>query len=224
MGNSDFRSGFPLTDRIAEKLRNDIIKGTIPAGTKLTVASVSNEFDVSGSPVREAFRMLASDGLLISDAYKGNTVAQVDTQFVKSIYDTVNALEIPLAIDAMKKISAEDLAKLRSVNERMKNTDDYEEFVSLNQVFHSIINDLSDNEIAKRIMNTYNPMIHCIRSTIQAFPDDRNSDVVREHDLIINALEEKNEADLRLILREHSIASREYAMKYFGKSRDAISE
>ncbi len=220
MEHNNFRSGSPLTDRIAQELRNNIIKGIIPAGTKLTVASISKEFDVSGSPVREAFRMLASDGLLISDAYKGNTVAQFERKFDKSIYDTVNALEIPLAFDAMKKIKPEDLQELHSINERMKLTEDYDEFVSLNQVFHSTINELSDNEIAKRIMNTYHPMIHCIRGTIPQFPDDRNREVVKEHDKIIKALEEKNETDLSQILRIHSISSREYALKYFGKNRE----
>lgn len=219
MARSDFKSGYPLTDRIAQQLRHDIINGTIPAGTKITVAGMAEEFGVSGSPVREAFRMLASDGLLISDAYKGNTVAQVDKNFIKSIYDTVNALEIPLALDAMKKFTDENIQELRAINDRMRITGDHSEFVALNQLFHAHINELSDNEIAKRIMRTYLPMLHSFRGALPPFGDDRNSVVVKEHEQIIAALENREEESLRKILRIHSERSSEYALASFEKYR-----
>jgi DNA-binding GntR family transcriptional regulator len=83
-----------LRARIAERLRAAILAGDIPPGAPLVETALSERFDVSRGPLREALRQLIEEGLVITVPYTGTHVAALSVEDVREIYSLRTALEI----------------------------------------------------------------------------------------------------------------------------------
>jgi len=83
-----------LRARIAERLRAAILAGDIPPGAPLVETALSERFDVSRGPLREALRQLIEEGLVVTVPYTGTHVAGLSVEHVREIYSLRTALEI----------------------------------------------------------------------------------------------------------------------------------
>jgi len=83
-----------LRARIAERLRGAILAGDIPPGAPLVETALSERFDVSRGPLREALRQLIEEGLVVTVPYTGTHVAALSVDDVHEIYSLRTALEI----------------------------------------------------------------------------------------------------------------------------------
>src|SRR6202012_1793185 len=83
-----------LRARIAERLRAAILAGDIPPGAPLVETALSERFDVSRGPLREALRQLIEEGLVVTMPYTGTHVAARAVDAVREIYSLRTALEI----------------------------------------------------------------------------------------------------------------------------------
>jgi DNA-binding GntR family transcriptional regulator len=83
-----------LRARIAERLRAAILAGDIPPGAPLVETALSERFDVSRGPLREALRQLIEEGLVVTVPYTGTHVAAMSVEDVREIYSLRTALEI----------------------------------------------------------------------------------------------------------------------------------
>jgi DNA-binding GntR family transcriptional regulator len=83
-----------LRARIAERLRAAILSGDIPPGATLVETALSDRFDVSRGPLREALRQLIEEGLVVTVPYTGTRVAALSVEDVREIFSLRTALEI----------------------------------------------------------------------------------------------------------------------------------
>src|SRR5206468_10355594 len=83
-----------LRARIAERLRAAILAGDIPPGATLVETALSERFDVSRGPLREALRQLIEEGLVVTVPYTGTHVASLSVEDVREIFSLRTALEI----------------------------------------------------------------------------------------------------------------------------------
>jgi DNA-binding GntR family transcriptional regulator len=83
-----------LRAQIAERLRAAILAGDIPPGASLVETALSERFDVSRGPLREALRQLIEEGLVVTVPYTGTHVAPLSVEDVREIYSLRTALEI----------------------------------------------------------------------------------------------------------------------------------
>ena len=83
-----------LRAQIAERLRAAILAGDIPPGAPLVETALSERFDVSRGPLREALRQLIEEGLVVTVPYTGTHVASLSVEDVREIYSLRTALEI----------------------------------------------------------------------------------------------------------------------------------
>jgi DNA-binding GntR family transcriptional regulator len=83
-----------LRAQIAERLRTAILGGDIPPGAALVETALSERFDVSRGPLREALRQLIEEGLVVTVPYTGTHVASLSVEDVHEIYSLRTALEI----------------------------------------------------------------------------------------------------------------------------------
>ena len=83
-----------LRARIAERLRGAILAGDIPPGAPLVETALSERFDVSRGPLREALRQLIEEGLVVTVPYTGTHVAALSVDDVHEIYSLRTAIEI----------------------------------------------------------------------------------------------------------------------------------
>jgi DNA-binding transcriptional regulator YhcF (GntR family) len=108
------------TDLVAALIRELIITGGLGPGEQLRQRDLAQRFGVSQTPVREAMRRLESEGLLVCDTHRGFTVVASDEGRVEENLQIRAALESLGASLAARKIDADGLARLRDLNEQMR--------------------------------------------------------------------------------------------------------
>jgi DNA-binding GntR family transcriptional regulator len=121
------------------RLRSAIVSGQIKGGTHLVQATVASELGVSTTPVREALRQLASEGIVELDAHRGAVVRSVDLNEMLEIYDLRALLEPRCMEMAAQQISAGDLARAEDLQLQMDAEDDLDAWAHLNREFHQLL-------------------------------------------------------------------------------------
>ncbi len=125
-----------MAEQIAATLRHEIITGQLSAGTKLPQIETAQRFGVSTTPVREAFGLLQSDGLVQIDTRKGVTVFLPSVQDLIEHYKIRMALEMLAAEEAAEHFNPQDAPPLLALLDEMHTTSDAPLYVERNQQFH----------------------------------------------------------------------------------------
>lgn len=121
---------------VREVLRRAILSGELAASTRLVQAELAATLEVSTTPVREALRDLASEGLIRFDPHRGAVVQELSNDEVAEIYAIRLVLE-PLALrQAVPRISDATLQRLRALHRRMLDEPHAADWVDSNRAFH----------------------------------------------------------------------------------------
>lgn len=126
---------------VRDSLRRAILQGALPGGTRLVQADIAAQLDVSTTPVREALRDLATEGLIRLDAHRGAIVYEPDLDEVRDLYDIRKVLEAEAMKRAVRHITPEELAEAEHLQARMDEEPDPVVWVDLNRRFHGILAD-----------------------------------------------------------------------------------
>ncbi|MGE0422673.1 MAG: GntR family transcriptional regulator [Reyranellaceae bacterium] len=113
-----------LRAHVAERLRTAILAGDIPPGTPLVESALSQRFDVSRGPLREALRQLIEEGLVVTVPYTGTHVAPLSVEDVQEIYSLRTALETFAFEQVWERRDARFRAELRRRNDALLATID----------------------------------------------------------------------------------------------------
>jgi DNA-binding GntR family transcriptional regulator len=121
---------------VRDSLRRAILDGTLPAGTRLVQADIATRLRVSTTPVREALRDLAMEGLIRLDAHRGAVVHETDLREVREIYLLRKLLEPEAVRLAAEAMTPDVLARLEELQVQMDAEVDTVRWVNLNREFH----------------------------------------------------------------------------------------
>lgn len=125
---------------VAEHLREGILAGRYPRGTRLKQADIAEELQLSITPVREAFRILEAEGYVISKTHHGVIVAPFDPSASTEINELRILLESRLVLAAMQHMTADDFAELSRLEQEFEAAEarkDRQAVRALNYRFHS---------------------------------------------------------------------------------------
>lgn len=125
-------------DLVRESLRAAILRGDLPGGTRLVQTEIASQLDVSTTPVREAMRDLASEGLITLDSHRIGTVRQPDWEEMSEIVEIRRALERVALQRAMDNITQTQLGQARELADQLTEDVDLGTWVQKNSEFHSI--------------------------------------------------------------------------------------
>ena len=129
-----------ITDALVEALRDEIRTGEIEPGSRLRQADVAQRFQVSTTPVREAFAALEREGLLVSSPHRGVVVFKPTVEDLKETYEIRIPLEALATEKAAENMTDDDLAAIKRLLDRMADAaDDRKRYSKLNLEFHSAI-------------------------------------------------------------------------------------
>ena len=123
---------------VRDALRESILNGTMPAGSRLIQSDIAKQLSVSNTPVREALRDLAGEGLVVFDPHRGSRVRSLDLDEVRELYEMRIALEPLMVQRIIRTITAEQLDRAQEVSKKLAATEDPAEWSELNRQFHSI--------------------------------------------------------------------------------------
>ncbi|WP_457093313.1 GntR family transcriptional regulator [Microvirga sp. P5_D2] len=190
-------------ERVADYLREGIISGRFPRGSKLKQAELAEMIGTSITPVREAIKILEAEGFVLGASHRGAIVAPFDIHATEEIVDLRVTLESKLALGAITKLTPqnmEDLRRLQGEFEVASERGDRETVRGINYRFHELIYmaaDLPQTLRFVRILWARYPfdLINKLENRI-----DRAS---AEHREMLSALIVRDEAAMLSALRTH---------------------
>ena len=174
---------------VRETLRQAILSGDVPGGTRLVQADLAEQLDVSTTPVREALRDLASEGLIQFDAHRGGIVHEISNEELQEVYDIRMLLEVEAMRRAAERITPEQIAKARVIHERMLADPESAAWVTLNRDFHLTTYEAADSPRLLAILRgLLDASVMYVSAASQKLPDHREG-AGRDHEAILEALE-----------------------------------
>lgn len=190
-------------DSIFSSLRDQILRGELPAGTLLREVALGERFGVSRTPVRDALIRLEEAGLIVRTG-RGLEVRGVDPQAVVQVYDMRILLEEEVAGQAAENRSINDLLKLEALLERDQRIEDRSDstLIQANLEFHRAVWDAAANPILIDLLQRLDGhLVHAPRSTLSV--DGRWEESLVEHAALVDALRSRDREQARAIARRH---------------------
>jgi DNA-binding GntR family transcriptional regulator len=146
----------PISDRVADSIRRCIISGEMKAGQKISVSEISDILKVSTTPVKQAFKSLQSEGLLVTLPRSGTTISDFARRNLEFTTLIRSALEGAAVYIAVLTCTPEDLKKLEEIlNESDKAIErsDLDTLVENNTRFHKTILEVAGSSYLKNLID-----------------------------------------------------------------------
>ncbi|MGB9730861.1 MULTISPECIES: GntR family transcriptional regulator [Calditerrivibrio] len=179
----------PLSEKIAETLRDYIMKGNLKPGERLTEPKLSAMLGISRTPIREALRLLENEGFIDIYPRRGAVVSDITAKDVDEIFVIKTKLESLAARLAVENISESDIKRMMEINERMakySETKNVVNLIKLNAEFHNIFIENSNNSRLIKFIESLNKQFK--RVTAYSFTEaGRIRKVLEEHANIVDA-------------------------------------
>lgn len=173
-----------ITAEIVDRLREEVLAGTLAPGSRLRQVEVAERLGVSPTPVREAFAALEREGLLVRHPRRGVVVFEPTLEDVRQLYEMRIALEVLAIEKAVPNLAPADLAALRTLVDGMAelHPGQGQRFNELNAAFHERIYRAADRprlyeEIAslRQASNAYIRYFSPERSVVQETSEEHQS-------------------------------------------------
>ncbi|WP_116084880.1 GntR family transcriptional regulator [Tropicimonas sp. IMCC34011] len=186
-----------------ERLLEEIRRGDLKPGARLTETEIASRLNISRTPVREAIRRLEADGLVAHEPRSGATVRTLDYAEVMELYEMRTVLEGTAARLAARAATDVEMAELEAINEEMREANgDAQRLFALNQDFHRALILAARNRFLVRSANSvYSALMILGRSTLEA--PERASAAVTEHAAVIRAIRAGQGGEAEQSMRAH---------------------
>jgi DNA-binding GntR family transcriptional regulator len=199
---AELPSARTISEAIAAALRADITSGQLPAGERLRQVELARRFDVSTTPVREAFAILQNEGLVRMHPQRGATVFVPSVDDLREHYEIRAALEALALETAAANFKPTDAQPLREILDEMSSCADPERYVELNHRFHMSLYKLSRRE---RLIGLISGLRNASAAYLQIYAAEGvpSDPLDREHHEILAACEARDPARAARAIRNH---------------------
>ena len=198
------RSGsVSIGDELYEKLRAAIISGEIPPNSRLVETDISERYEVSRTPVRQALQRLKQAGLL-REAARALVVSEFSTEELKdfcAVRDQLESLAAQLAASGRTDLDLMLMEEIQAAFEKAIGGD-LTEVVRLNHEFHNAVWEASRNRFLQEQLGHVRGLIERIDTTTLD-TEERQRQALEEHRAIFEALAARDEEQARIATLEH---------------------
>lgn len=194
-----------LYREVADRIRDLIEHGELMPGERISEKQLCEDFGVSRTPLREALKVLASEGLVELLPNRGARVMRLTLKKVKDTYDLMGALEGLSGELACQHISDEGIDNICALHERMLEhyrKRELQDYFRVNQQIHESILAASNNEVLQEMYNNLSQRVKRVRYS-KKMTDSFWSKAVEDHENMIVALKKRDGPLLGQILRDH---------------------
>ena len=198
----------PLHEEAIDRLRDLIVQGQLAPGTRLNERLLTARLGISRTPLREAIKLLAAEGLVELLPNRGAIVAPIEPARIAETLQVMGALESLAGELACAHADSERLAEIRALHYEMlamHARGDLAGYFKFNQAIHIKIVEAAGNAV---LANTYRQLNACARRAryMANLSKERWDEAVREHEEILRALVERDAPRLKALLRDHLAA------------------
>ena len=194
-----------LPAALARRLRDLITEGDLAPGARLNERALCERLGVSRTPLREAFRLLAADGLVTLAPNRGAIVTELSLRDVRESFDVMSGLEALSGELACRHVTDAEIAEIKALTFEMlacHARGDLPGYYRRNREIHDRINRAARNGVLTQVYTTLNLRIQNLRFRSN-FDDDKWAKAAREHERMMAELEARNGPALAALLREH---------------------
>lgn len=194
-----------LPHEVAERLRQLILDGHFEPGQRIQETTLSEQLGVSRTPLREAFKVLATEGFLELLPHRGAVIASLDAEDLDHMFTVLGALEGLAGELACTNISEQELDEIRNLHESMFKCYKQRrraEYFRINRLIHEKIIAAAANPVLSNIYANLSGRIRRARYTPNV-SDATWAQAAQDHEMILDALMARNPNRLHAILRQH---------------------
>lgn len=210
--NGVYRHKLPLREIVSGEIRERILNGTFPPGSRLVERDLAEEFEVSRFPVREALRILNQEGFVENLPTRGIVVKQLKRKEVEEIFDLREALEGLASRRAAERAASGVSSGLHDLVEGSHEalvSHDLDAAHRANSAFHDEIIAFSGNEILQDVLTPLMGRLHWIFRQISDFDQ-----VYKEHAALCEAIESGDPDRAAAAAQKHVLSYRTRTLEY----------
>jgi DNA-binding GntR family transcriptional regulator len=194
-----------LHEQVATRLRQMLVEGRIAPGAKLNERELSELLNVSRTPLREAIKMLAAEGLVELLPNRGAVAVSLTEEDVLNTFEVMGGLEAQAGELAAQRITPAELAEIQAMHFEMLaayTRRDLSAYYALNARIHSAISAAAKNPVLESVYQQVNARLQALRFRSNQ-DEDKWKRAMKEHDRMIEALAQRDAAGMREVLRTH---------------------
>jgi DNA-binding GntR family transcriptional regulator len=204
-----------LHEQVAQRLRQMLVEGHIAPGAKLNERELSEELKVSRTPLREAIKMLAAEGLVELLPNRGAIAVELSETDILNTFEVMAGLEGQSGELAAQRITDSELAEIKAMHYEMMaayTRRDLSAYYRLNAAIHHAINAAARNPVLTATYNQVNARLQALR-----FRSNQDGEkwkrAMQEHEQMVDALSAHDPLTMRTVLVAH-----------LGNKRDVVIE
>jgi DNA-binding GntR family transcriptional regulator len=195
----------PLYEDVAERLRAQIFAHELAPGSWLDEQSLAAQFGISRTPMREAIKVLASEGLVTMKLRRGAYVTEVDRGDLEQIFTILSLLEGQAAKETAIKATEAQLTQLDDIHHRLEKAAadrDAEQFFEVNVRFHELIQEIAGNRWMNGVIVDLRKVLKLQRRDSLSRSGRLQSSLL-EHRQILQAILKRDPVAAELAMRNH---------------------
>ncbi|MGB4065919.1 MAG: GntR family transcriptional regulator [Azonexus sp.] len=204
-----------LYQEVAERLRQRIFAHELTPGTWIDEQKLAEEYGISRTPLREALKVLASEGLVDLRPRRGCYVTEISRQDTDDIFPLMALLEGRCAAEAVKRAKPSDISALKNIHEQLEaaaREGRIDAFFESNQEFHKKIQELSGNRWLLSVIQDLRKVLKLSRLHSLSL-EGRLQQSLDEHRLIMAALQAGDAVKAEKLMHDHLLSGREALAK-----------
>jgi len=204
-----------LHDTVVDHLRRFIVEGVLEPGRKLNERELCETLGISRTPLREALKVLASEGLIEISPNRGASVLKMSEAELRETFELMSGLEAFSGELACERITPAEIAEIKALHYAMlacRAQNDLAGYYSRNQAIHDKINEAARNSALRQTYIAVNRRLQALRfrSNFETAKWDR---AVHDHAEMLEALDARDGKRLAAILRQHLLDKRDAVLR-----------
>jgi len=199
-----------LYQQVAERLRARIFAHDLAPGDWIDEQALAVEYGISRTPMREALKVLASEGLVELKPRRGCYVTQLSEQDLDEVFPVMAVLEGKVAEEAARRITSADFSKLEAIHAELEThaaANDADRFFEANQRFHAALQTLAGNRYLAQLIDDARKVIKLTRRDSLRL-EGRLKQSLAEHCDILEALRRRDPEQAGRAMHAHLLSGR----------------
>ncbi|MFN5777816.1 MAG: GntR family transcriptional regulator [Burkholderiaceae bacterium] len=200
-----------LYEEVAELLRQRIFARELEPGSWIDEVKIAEAYGISRTPLREALKVLAAEGLVTMKVRRGAYVTEVNEKDLSDVYHLLALLESDAAGVVAERATEAELESLAELHQSLERAQgDREAFFRINEEFHQRLLQLADNRWREQMVADLRKVMKLNRHQ-SLWKSGRILESLQEHRLLLQALQSRDAAASAQRMREHFLSGLEAA-------------
>ena len=212
-----------LYQEVAERLRQRIYAHELPPGGWVDEQAIADQYGISRTPLREALKVLASEGLVTLKPRRGCYVTEISEQDLDEIFPLMAILEGRCAAETARRATNAELAKLEQIHQELESNaaaGKIDGFFDANQRFHVEVQRIANNRWLTHVIQDLRKVLKLTRMHSLTI-DGRLQQSLVEHRQIMVALKARDAIVADKAMQDHLLAGRKALSKLYSEARHA---